>query len=361
MKNKIDVSIIIPVYNSERYIAYIIEDLLNQSYENFEIIVINDGSTDNSQEILAEFEKRDERVKVVEVKNAGVSEARNLGISLAKGDYIRFIDADDRINKDSVKNMVDIVKKDHEIDVVIGSFRTIPDMNYYYGEYATTGKQNLNQMAFDFLQNVRSFYYGVVWNKLYKRSIILNNHLKFDRRLIWCEDFVFNLQYYKCCEWFYFLPLNKNVYDYIQHETSATKSVKKLSQDKYAVINEIRKKEAEAFFEKVGMSELIKLEWKYSFLFGDLLIIASKKDISTKQKYIKMKKILMQPEMYEYVKHKADYFKKDTFYRFTFWVIQKKRYIFMYIYISIFAWFSENMKWAKGIWKKLGGRRPKVL
>ena len=113
MKNKIDVSIIIPVYNSERYIAYIIEDLLNQSYENFEIIVINDGSTDNSQEILAEFEKRDERVKVVEVKNAGVSEARNLGISLAKGDYIRFIDADDRINKDSVKNMVDIVKKDH--------------------------------------------------------------------------------------------------------------------------------------------------------------------------------------------------------------------------------------------------------
>ena len=172
MKNKIDVSIIIPVYNSERYIAYIIEDLLNQSYENFEIIVINDGSTDNSQRILAEFEKRDERVKAVEVKNAGVSEARNLGISLAKGDYIRFIDADDRINKDSVKNMVDIVKKDHEIDVVIGSFRTIPDMKYYYGEYATTGKQNLNQMAFDFLQNVRSFYYGVVWNKLYKRSII---------------------------------------------------------------------------------------------------------------------------------------------------------------------------------------------
>ena len=364
MKCKIDVSVIIPVYNSEKYIADILDDLIKQTYENFEVIVINDGSQDGSQKILEEYEKKDDRIRVLEVMNAGVSKARNLGISIAKGEYIRFIDADDRINEDSLKYMMDIVKDNPTIDIVIGTFRSIPEMNYYYGEYLKPGKHTLEEISVDFLHNVKSFYYGVVWNKLYKRSFISKHNLLFDENLIWCEDFIFNLQYFNCCECFYTLPLDKIVYDYIQHEGSATKSIQSMPDEKSHVIEKInlyREKEAKKFFDRAGLSDVFEIEWKYSFLFLELMAIAKNQKINFNGKNDKTKELLTKAGMHEYIKLKKNYLKKEPFYHFTYQVIEKERYTLMTLYLCIYAWMSKNTNVLKWVWKKLGGRRPKVL
>ena len=361
MGEKVKLSIIIPVYNSEKYINNILDDILAQSYTDFEVIVINDGSNDGSQDILEQYARRDPRIHVTKVKGSGVSEARNIGVSLAKGKYIRFIDADDRIDRDSILYMMNVVEKDESVDLVIGSFRSMPESNLYYGEHAISGKQNLKQMSLDFLFNIRSFYYGVVWNKLYKRQIIQQNNIKFNREIPWCEDFFFNLQYYKCCDWFYFLPVNKLVYDYIQHASSTTKTIHRLPKGQVKKINELRTQATKEFFEEMGLSDILRLEWKYSFIFSNLFDLAKGKKKSIKEKYKKVKDTFEQEGVCEYIKLKKDYFSDDSFYKFAYFTAKSKWYIPMYIYIHVYAWFAKNMNWVKYIWKKIGGKRPKVL
>ena len=104
------VSIIVPIYNAEKYIFGLIENLMNQTYKNIEIILVNDGSTDNSLNICNELQSKDNRIKVIDKKNGGVSSARNKGIKESKGEYITFIDSDDNIGEDYVRKMVENVE-----------------------------------------------------------------------------------------------------------------------------------------------------------------------------------------------------------------------------------------------------------
>lgn len=97
--NEIMISVIIPIYNTEKYLSRYIESVLNQSYKNFELLLINDGSKDRSGDICDEYAKKDNRIKVFHKENGGVSSARNLGLDNAKGDYVCFIDSDDYVGK----------------------------------------------------------------------------------------------------------------------------------------------------------------------------------------------------------------------------------------------------------------------
>ena len=105
------VSVIVPVYNVEKYIKKCVESLINQEYRNFEIILINDGSVDNSGMIIDEMSLRDDRIKVIHQKNQGVSAARNVGISFSKGEYITFVDGDDWVDKDYISYFVSLMEK----------------------------------------------------------------------------------------------------------------------------------------------------------------------------------------------------------------------------------------------------------
>lgn len=96
------ISIIVPLYNAGKYIEQTIEDLITQTYQNIEIIMINDGSVDKSEDIVRKYAREDDRIKVISIENQGPSKARNVGLDLATGDYIRFVDADDRIPRDSM-------------------------------------------------------------------------------------------------------------------------------------------------------------------------------------------------------------------------------------------------------------------
>src|SRR5699024_7536935 len=115
------VSVIVPVYNSEKYLTQCIESLIEQTYDNIEIIIVNDGSTDNSGMICKDFEERDNRVKVFNIPNSGVSTARNIGIEKSKGDYITFVDSDDWVDRNMIEFAVEKITVDNS-DIVMWSY-----------------------------------------------------------------------------------------------------------------------------------------------------------------------------------------------------------------------------------------------
>lgn len=361
MGEEIKVSIILPVYNSEKYLPELFEDIIRQSYTDFEVIIVNDGSKDNSQHIIDEYAKRDKRFRTIEISGSGVSQARNLGISMARGKYIRFVDADDRLPTDSMKYMMDIAEQDESIDLVIGSFCSVPESNFYYGEYATKGKQTLEQMSTDLLFNIKSFYYGVMWNKLYKRDIINRNYIKCSENISWCEDYLFNLEYYKHCKWVFIMPPNKKIYKYYQHASSATKNVREMPKEKVEKICSMRIEQTRNFFAGMGLEEKLELEWQYSFLFSDLFDIAKEKETRLCDKYQKIKKSLTQDGVDEYIKLKKEYFSDISFYHFTFWCAKRRWYAPVLIYVCICGWLAKHFNWIKYLWMKIGGKRPKIL
>ena len=109
MQSKEMVSIIIPVYNVEKYIVECLESVVNQTYENLEIILVNDGSTDNSKEICLEYAQRDQRIKLYSKENGGLSSARNYGLSKVTGNYVFFLDSDDYLVTDTIENLLNML------------------------------------------------------------------------------------------------------------------------------------------------------------------------------------------------------------------------------------------------------------
>ncbi|WP_110301219.1 glycosyltransferase [Halanaerobium congolense] len=169
MSNKI--SIIVPVYNSEKYLRRCINSIISQTYSNLEIILINDGSEDKSGEICEEFSLLDNRVKVIHTENCGQASARNTGLKIATGDYIGFVDSDDWIDKDMYELLLKMIEK-HDADIAECGF------NVVYDDYI----ERLNKQSFivsdkitsirNFVKNSRLHSNIVIWNKLYSKKII---------------------------------------------------------------------------------------------------------------------------------------------------------------------------------------------
>lgn len=165
------ISVIVPVYNVKDYLAECIESILLQTLKDFELILIDDGSTDNSGEICDEYEKREHRIKVLHKKNGGLSSARNAGIDIAKGKYICFIDSDDYVKNTYLEYLYELVKSQKcqiavcsiiRFDVVHGTFSSINDDNKVYLS---------TEAAFRYMF-LHEKYYGVfAWNKLYKKEL----------------------------------------------------------------------------------------------------------------------------------------------------------------------------------------------
>lgn len=124
MKNKSLVSIIIPVYNTEKYLPRCLTSVLNQTYQTLEIILVNDGSTDNSPTLIQYYSKKDPRIKVINQKNQGLSAARNIGLKNATGDYITFIDSDDEVKPKMIEGLLNTLKK-ADADISVCSFKEI--------------------------------------------------------------------------------------------------------------------------------------------------------------------------------------------------------------------------------------------
>lgn len=190
-----EVSIIVPVYNAEKAIGRCIESIISQEYTDFELILCDDGSTDSSGKICDEYQKKDERIQVLHKENTGVSDTRNQGISMARGTYIQFLDADDWITVDATKLLVRTMKE-WDCDLVISDFyRVVGERTSHKGDIDAEGPLTQEEFAKYMMENPADFYYGVLWNKLFKREIIEKYQLAMDENVSWCEDFLFNLEY----------------------------------------------------------------------------------------------------------------------------------------------------------------------
>jgi glycosyltransferase involved in cell wall biosynthesis len=231
------ISIIVPVYNTENYLEKCLYSLVNQTYKNIEIIIIDDGSPDNSMNIIQKFVLADNRVKVISQKNQGLSGARNTGMNNANGDYIMFIDSDDWIEIDTCEKAINASEK-YNADVVfwpyIKEFSDLQKDNYLFDKTEIIwSEKNINQLSRrmvglvgDELANPQSIDNLVTaWGKLYKKSVI--GDVRFtDTKIIGTEDALFNIEV--------FLGINSAVYipDLLSHyrkdnESSLTHNYKK--------------------------------------------------------------------------------------------------------------------------------------
>lgn len=225
MNNPI-ISIIVPVYNADNYIRRCIDSILRQSFTNYELLLINDGSKDDSGLICDEYAQKDSRVKVFHKENGGVSTARNLGIEKSTGEWITFIDADDWVEPGFLNNVGNL--SNNNIDWVFAEWRTVWDrvhlneINEYGDKNLFNSRQSIDNM-WNKMANLDIF--RCPWGKFFKLSIIRKNNLYFDQELRYGEDTVFNYEYLihsNCIK----LSKETNAH-YIFHQTEGTIAVNK--------------------------------------------------------------------------------------------------------------------------------------
>ncbi len=224
---KIDVSIIIPVYNSQNYIERCLKSIIEQTYKNFEVIIIDDGSTDNSSNICNKYCKKDLRFKYFYKKNGGVSSARNYGLKVSKGIFISFIDSDDYLEKDFLKILINNINLDSKIDMSICGYRRVYE-NKVKDMFCRKfwGKNDVCTSICCVLDS--SIFASCVWNKLFKSSIIKKNKLKFDSKYLIGEDLKFCIDYLcYCSNTFY---TEKVLYNYLINSSSLMRQNKKSSE-----------------------------------------------------------------------------------------------------------------------------------
>lgn len=192
----IKISVIVPIYNMERFLNRCLDSIINQTYRNLEIILINDGSTDTSGDICDIYAWKDIRIKVIHQPNAGVSSARNAGIGIAKGDYISFIDPDDWIENNMYEILVKHIQED-SVDIIRFNaerkgdiINTLPFKNKY------SGKEFESEIQLAFIGAIKfggMFILGVLWLHIFRREVVEKNNIRFNNKLHRCEDRLFTL------------------------------------------------------------------------------------------------------------------------------------------------------------------------
>ncbi len=196
-KNK--VSIIIPVYNVEKYLKECVDSIIRQNYENWEVLLVDDGSKDSSSAICDEYSSKDSRIITIHQENAGPSRARNHGLDKSTGQFVMFVDSDDHIEQNMIRKMIDTIN-DNEADLVICGYARFSDDSYDARSYSKEPLVVMNsrgQLA-KFYTKPNTNMFGVsIWAKLYRNDIIQDNHLRFNPDISYEEDCQFNIDYFE--------------------------------------------------------------------------------------------------------------------------------------------------------------------
>ena len=236
------VSIILPVYNAQNHLARCVGSICAQTYRNIEIIILNDGSKDQSLPVCEEFRQKDPRILLVDKANSGVSDTRNLGLKLASGKSVEFVDSDDYLDPDFTPRLV-AAAEENEADFVIAPYKMVipagaskpeqvldkiqdelgvmsvarpPEVREY--GFLPAGVYDKDTFALRLMDKPASYFYSVLWNKLYRRDILTGNDIQFVSEMRWAEDLVFNLRYIQYAE--RFVAIDKPGYYYVQNPQS---------------------------------------------------------------------------------------------------------------------------------------------
>ena len=240
------VSVIVPIYNAQNNIVRCVESIRRQTYENLEILLLNDGSKDVSYPVCEMLSKTDPRIVLIDKENSGVSATRNLGMRMAQGKYLQFVDADDTLEPFATELLVQRAE-DNNADLVIAAYnRIVPykpkretKEDSFFSVKPSKKKQLTERLAkfqtFGFLpmgfmtkeefacglmQEPASFYYGVMWNKLYRADLVrAHEDIRCSEEMTWSEDLYFNLTYIRYAERFF--ALTAPIYNYYDNPGSA--------------------------------------------------------------------------------------------------------------------------------------------
>ena len=207
---KIKVSVIVPVYNVEKFIDKCLNSLVKQSLKEIEIIVVNDGTKDNSQKIIDKYVKKyPDKIKSYIKENGGQGSARNYGLKKATGEYIGYVDSDDFVEKDMYKKLYNKAKENNYDIVVCGNYNVSEDYQ----------NKNIDAFINNYNTDLENIFFGkmAVWNKIYKRDILIKNKLEFKEK-VWYEDLAFTLKAIMNSNTFAFI--DEPLYDYLIREGS---------------------------------------------------------------------------------------------------------------------------------------------
>lgn len=284
------VSVVVPIYKVEEYIDKCITSILCQTFRDIEIILVNDGSPDKCGQVAEAYASKDPRIKVIHKENGGLSSARNVGIGVAIGDYILFVDADDWIDPNMIEKMYS-ASKVADADLVICNYRRIyKDREEEDVLHLENQSFNINDMGL--AEYFYSYYFPYVhghevWNKLYKREIIIKNDLIFEKNVeVFSEDLLFNL--YFLCHINVMVSLKASFYNYLQRDNSIMNSSQPNLKQSYSLFEKFS-----MHSEKSGKSEELKeiLPLLFYVLIQEAIYYVVKSGEDINAIYIKLKEI----------------------------------------------------------------------
>lgn len=270
---KVFLSIIIPIYNSQQYLSQCIDSILGQDLSDIEIILIDDGSSDNSGSICDNYANTNKCIKVFHTPNKGVSHARNIGISKSSGVYISFIDSDDFVTKDYISTIRNNI---HNVDLLFFSNNRLLEDGSIIGQYhANVNCVNRETTEILLLKLKRYYtqyeYFGFTWNKCFKSDIIKKNNIQFVEGLQLREDEVFTNQYCQhivSCKF-----IQKDIYFYREKQTTGLTNCIKTDNDWLILC-----KNLDATTDKIKNEQLIKHEKNRIYNFYSSLKLNKKND-----------------------------------------------------------------------------------
>lgn len=292
-----NISVIIPIYNAEKYLEKMLNSIINQSMEDIEIILINDESEDCSLRICRKYEKIDHRIKIIDKKNEGVSQARNAGIDIATGEFIMFLDADDWVDPNICEDMYKSIKEQNAdmcfCNHIMEYDNRSVECNFVLEQEVVQGEEIKNGIILPLIESERKDIlhdkasFRGPWGKLFKRDIIIKNNIRFNSKLSIGEDLIFNFEYLKYVN--KVVMLNKNLYHYRINNESALFKYKKDSWKVYGtLLREIEKYLIQYYDANEYAKRLNKLKIKYLLIcVRNEMNPLNKKTIKEKVDYIK--------------------------------------------------------------------------
>lgn len=326
------ISIIVPVYNVEKYLSRCIDSILAQTFTDFELLLIDDGSKDKSGEICDEYVKKDDRVRAFHKENGGASAARNVGLDKATGEYISFIDSDDWIGPDYYKDYFG--NEDFKYDIIFQNYichNQDGTMELKELKDCSIKNGSVDEVVFYLL---KEFKFGWTWIKLFKHSIISKYNIRFEENIPLHEDELFSLQY---CRHIKSLCIrNKANYHYYIYSSSLTRSFR--DPIKYIQISTLLKNEL-LNFKANGIIEYIEIRYLKN-LFGAVLCMymhGKLDDYDKSRRYFVIRTFLFYNLLYKEIRINYKSFRARCMYSLLWFTKSPK-----IIDLVMQKWFSVN-------------------
>lgn len=294
------VSVIVPVYRVEPYLKRCVESLRNQTLQNIEIILVDDGSPDNCPRMCDKFAKADSRIRIIHKKNGGLSSARNAGLKVARGQYIGFVDSDDTVDTDMYRSMMEAAERE-QVDFVMSDYLRIPECGDFFlktleiqsGRY---DKEAIRKDIFHQLIMGENLDYGPllsVWHCLFRADFLKDNGICFDEKVRWSEDNIFSAIVGYHAESFYYMK-GQGLYHYYQNPGTITTSYRQGAWEVYCTMNRHLHEKFDSV-DDYDFSRQLKLHMIYYACncIGQAMALPKKEAVSD------IRKILNSPELTE--------------------------------------------------------------